>query len=318
MKECGMAKLSESSKGVFVITVTPFRDDGALDLESTDRVVDFYLEKGADGLTVLGVMGEAPKLTAEEARSYVKRVLARVGDRVPVIVGVSAPGFAPMRELADSVIQMGAAGVMVAPAATVKTDDQAYQYFAMAAETLGVHVPFCVQDHPLATGVQLPISVLLRIFKSIPTCVMLKHEDWPGPGLAKLAALRASSDSGESRRVSVLSGNGGGLFLPEELSRGADGAMTGFGYPEMMVDVCKAHASGAIERAHDLFDAYLPLARYEQQSSLGLAVRKYLLQRRGAIRSDTVRKPGAKLSNADAADIDRLVARQTRRLEEIG
>lgn len=315
-----MPKLDESAKGVYVITVTPFSDDGALDLPSTDRVIDFYLGKGANGLTVLGVMGEAPKLTAEEARSYVKRVLARVRDRVPVIVGVSAPGFAAMRELADSVMDMGAAGVMVAPAATVKTDDQAYGYFEMAAETLGPAVPFCVQDHPLATGVQLPVAVLLRIFNAIPTCVMLKHEDWPGSGLAKLSAIRAASEKGDRRvrRVSILCGNGGGLFLPEELSRGADGAMTGFSYPEMMVDVCKAHAAGDIERAHDLFDAYLPLARYEQQSALGLAVRKYMLAQRGAIASSAVRKPGPKLSAADIADIDMLMARQIRRLQEIG
>jgi len=296
----------------------PFTDDVALDLESTDRVVDFYLDKGATGLTVLGVMGEAPKLTAEESRSYVQRVLARVNDRIPVIVGVSSPGFAAMRELAESVMTMGAAGVMVAPASTVKTDDQAYNYFEMVAETLGPKVPFCMQDHPLATGVQLPTPVILRIFKAIPTCVMLKHEDWPGPGLAKLSAIRAASDRGETRRVSILAGNGGGLFLPEELSRGADGAMTGFGYPEMMVDVCKAHAAGDIERAHDIFDAYLPLARYEQQSALGLAVRKYMLAQRGAIASAAIRKPGPKLSSADIADIERLITRQTQRLKEIG
>ncbi|MGH6623203.1 MAG: dihydrodipicolinate synthase family protein [Burkholderiaceae bacterium] len=313
-----MPKLDESAKGVYVITVTPFTDDGALDLESTDRVMDFYLEKGANGLTVLGVMGEAPKLTAAEARSYVKRVLARVSGKVPVIVGVSAPGFAAMRELTDSVMDMGAAGVMVAPAATVKTDDQAYNYFEMAAETLGAKVPFCLQDHPLATGVQLPTSVLLRIFKALPTCVMLKHEDWPGPGLAKLSAIRAASDRGETRRLSILGGNGGGLFLPEELTRGADGAMTGFSYPEMMVDVCKAHVAGDRARAHDLFDAYLPLARYEQQSALGLAVRKYMLVKRGAIASAAIRKPGPKLSAADIADIDLLIARQANRLREIG
>ena len=258
-----MQRLDETAKGVYVITVTPFSDDGALDLESTDRVVDFYLDRGATGLTVLGVMGEAPKLTTDEARSYVKRVLARVRGRVPVIVGVSAPGFAAIGELAVSVMEMGAAGVMVAPAATVKTDDQAVGYFEMVAETLGAEVPFCLQDHPLATGVQLPVAVLLRVIKAIPTCVMLKHEDWPGPGLAKLAAIRAASDKGEGnrmRRVSILCGNGGGLFLPEELARGADGAMTGFSYPEMMVDVCNAHAAGDIERAHDLFNAYLPLA----------------------------------------------------------
>lgn len=313
-----MPKLDETAKGVYVITVTPFSEDGALDLASTDRVVDFYLDKGANGLTVLGVMGEAPKLTSDEARSYVKRVLARVRERVPVIVGVSAPGFAAIRELTDSVMSMGAAGVMVAPPATVKTDDQAYNYFQMVAETLGADVAFCVQDHPLATGAQLPVAVLLRIFKAIPTCVMLKHEDWPGPGLAKLSAIRAASDGGQTRRVSILCGNGGGLFLPEELSRGADGAMTGFSYPEMMIDVYQAHVAGNVARAHDLFDAYLPLARYEQQSALGLAVRKYMLAQRGAIASAAIRKPGPKLSAADVADIETLMARQTKRLRELG
>ena len=313
-----MALLDESAKGVYVITVTPFTDDGKLDLASTDRVIDFYLEKGATGLTVLGVMGEAPKLNMDESLRYVKRVLDRVGGKVPTIVGVSSPGFAAMKELADSVMDLGAAGVMVGPASSVKTDDQAYAYYEMTAETLGAKTPFCVQDHPLAYAVQLPTPVIVRVFKNIASAVMLKHEDWPGPGLSKLAAVRAATARGEMRRISILAGNGGGLFLPEEMSRGADGAMTGFGYPEMMADVVKQHVAGNVERAHDLFDAYLPLARYEQQSALGLAVRKYMLLKRGAIASAAIRKPGPKLSPADVADIDRLIARQERRLKELG
>ena len=90
--------------------------------------------------------------------------------------------------------------------------------------------------------------------------------------------------------------------------------MTGFAYPEMMVDVCRAHAAGDVERAHDLFDAYLPLARYEQQTGVGLAVRKHIFAERGIIASAAVRKPGPKLSAADLADIARLTERQQRRL----
>lgn len=311
-----MNALNRSAKGVFLITVTPFTSSGSLDLESTDRMVDFCLEKGVTGLTILGIMGEAPKLTAEESRIFVRRVLARVNGQVPVVVGASAAGFAPMRELTHSVMEMGAAGVMVAPPSTVKTDDQIGAYFDMVNETLGASVPWVLQDHPVATGVQMSASVILRILKNSPNCVMLKHEDCPG--LAKLSAIRAASDRGELERVSILTGNGGGLFLPEELSRGADGAMTGFAYPEMMVDVCKAHACGDVERAHDLFDAYLPLARYEQQSGIGLAVRKHLMALRGVIASEAVRKPGPKLSPADLADIARLVKRQERRLAELG
>ncbi|MDB5788454.1 dihydrodipicolinate synthase family protein [Caballeronia mineralivorans] len=307
--------LNADVKGVFVIAVTPFTESGELDLASTDLMVDFYLESGATGLTILGILGEATKLTAEESHTFVKRVLARVAGRVPVVVGASAAGFAPMRELSTNVMDMGASGVMVAPAPTLRTDDQIVAYFDMVNATLGENCPWVLQDHPVSTGVQMSTSVVVRVLKNSPACVMLKHED--SPGLAKLSAIRAASDKGDLKRVSILTGNGGGLFLPEELTRGADGAMTGFAYPEMMVDVCKAHASGDIEKAHDIFDAYLPLARYEQQSNIGLAVRKYLMAQRGAIASAALRKPGPKLSDADIADIDRLVRRQTRRLQEI-
>jgi 4-hydroxy-tetrahydrodipicolinate synthase len=308
--------LDRSARGVYLITVTPFTDSGALDLASTDRMVDFCLDQGVTGLTVLGIMGEAPKLTMEESRSFVKQVLARVNGRVPVVVGASSPGFAPMKELTQSVMDLGAAGVMVAPLSTVRSDDQITAYFDMVNETLGPGVPWVLQDHPVATGVLMSTGVILKILKNSPNCVMLKHED--SPGLAKLSAIRAASDKGELQRVSILTGNGGGLFLPEELTRGADGAMTGFAYPEMMVGVCAAHARGDIERAHDLFDAYLPLARYEQQSNIGLAVRKHILMKRGVISSEAVRKPGPKLSAQDIADIARLTARQDKRLAELG
>lgn len=307
-----MSTFNEKASGVYLITVTPFKDNGELDLPSTDKMVDFCLERGVTGLTILGIMGEATKLTAEESRIFVKQVLKRVEGKVPVVVGASASGFAPMGELTKSVMDMGAAGVMVAPAPTIRTDDQICSYFDMVNETLGPDVPWCLQDHPVSTGVQMSTAVVLRILANSPRCVMLKHEDWPG--LAKLSAIRAAIEQGKLKPTSILTGNGGGLFLPEELVRGANGAMTGFAYPEMMVEVCRAHAAGDIERAFDIFDAYLPLAKYEQQAGIGLAVRKHLLARQGAIASAAIRKPGPKLSALDIADIDRLIARQEAKL----
>ena len=310
-----MNTLNETAQGVYLITVTPFKDNGELDLPSTDRMVDFCLERGVTGLTVLGIMGEATKLTAEESRLFVRQVLARVQGKVPVVVGASAPGFAPMGELTKSVMDMGAAGVMVAPPSTVRTDDQISSYFEMVNETLGPDVPWVLQDHPVSTTVQMSTAVVLKILKNSPRCVMLKHEDWPG--LAKLSAICAAMQKGELRKISILTGNGGGLFLPEELVRGANGAMTGFAYPEMMVDVCAAYAAGHVERAFDIFDAYLPLAKYEQQGGIGLAVRKHILAERGAIASAAIRKPGPKLSALDIADIKRLTARQEKKLSEL-
>lgn len=307
-----MPLLTEAAKGVYVIAVTPFLDNGDIDWNSVDRMVDFYEEKGVTGMTILGLLGEAPKMTSEESKAIAKRVIGRA--KVPVVVGVTAPGLAAMRELADSVMEMGAAGVMVAPPWTTKTDDQAYAFYTSVGDALG-KTPWVLQDYPLTTNVTIAPKVIERIVKDVPTCVMLKHEDWPG--LAKITALRASSDKGETRRISILCGNGG-LFLPEEMGRGADGAMTGFCYPEMMVGVVANHAKGDVERAHDIFDAYLPLARYEQQQGIGLSARKYVLAKRGVISSAALRKPGGALSPKDIVDVERLLARQAKRLAEIG
>jgi 4-hydroxy-tetrahydrodipicolinate synthase len=223
-----------------------------------------------------------------------------------VIVGVSAAGFAAMSGLSSKVMDTGAAGVMIAPPSTLKTDDQIVSYYADAVEAIGTDVPFVIQDYPLTTNVVMTPKVIMRIIEQHPSCVMLKHEDWPG--LDKITTLRRASDAGQARRVSILCGNGG-MFLPFEMERGADGAMTGYAYPEMLVGVVNLINQDKRKEAHDLFDRHLPLVRYETQPGIGLAVRKYVLKRRGIIASDTLRKPGPKLSPETIADIEWLMER---------
>jgi len=301
-----MPILTNEAAGVHVITPTPFDEQGALDFASTARMVERYLAMGASGLTILGVMGEAAKLTGAESRAFVKEVLARVDQRVLVTVGVSSPGFAAMGEFARSVMDMGASGVMIAPPSTLRTDDQIVDYFADAVEAIGADVPWVLQDHPQSTNVVMSPKVIARIIEASPSCVMLKHEDWPG--LDKITALKRMETSGELRRVAILIGNGG-LFLPHELERGADGAMTGYAYPEMLVGVVRLSKAGQRKQAHDLFDRHLPLVRYETQPGLGLGVRKYVLKRRGIIAHDTLRKPAPKLSAQTIADVEWLIGR---------
>lgn len=303
--------LNEDSKGVYVIAATPFADDGALDLESADSLVDFYLECRVHGMTVLGMMGEAPKLTTDEANALVDRVLARVAGRVPVVVGVSNPGLTPMRLLAERSMEHGAAGVMVAPQAGLQGDEAVLGYFRRVLNELGPDIPVCLQDFPPVTGVFVSVDVVGRLVDEFGQLVMFKHEDWPG--LGKLTRIRAEAEAARRRRVSILTGNGG-LFFPLELRRAADGAMTGFAYPEMLVEVYELFAAGKADAAEDLYDRYLPLIRYEQQPGFGLAVRKEILRRRGAIASAFVRPPGAKLTDIDVAEIDHLLTRIERRM----
>jgi 4-hydroxy-tetrahydrodipicolinate synthase len=307
-------KLTEQAKGVFIIAATPFTDEGALDLDSVDSLTDFYLGCGVTGFTLLGIMGEAPKLTGEESLSVVERVVRRAQGR-QIIVGVSHAGLENVRRLSHEVMIAGASGVMVAPPPGLKGDEGVYNYFAQVFKELGPDIPVVYQDYPQSTGVYLAPSVFERLVDDFKQLVMLKHEDWPG--LAKLTRVREGEKKPGRRRVSILVGNGG-LYLPQELRRGADGAMTGFAWPEMLVKVCDLAAKGKMEEAEDLFDIYLPLVRHEQQLGIGLALRKEVLFRRGAIRSPRQRAPGSSLTATDRAELDNLIARLERRLAAAG
>lgn len=307
-------KLNEQAKGVFIIAATPFTDDGALDLQSVDSLTDFYLGCGVHGFTLLGMMGEAHKLTAEESITVVNRVIGRAQGR-QVIVGVSHAGLENVRRLSHEAMIAGAAGVMVAPPPGLKGDDGIYNYYAQVFQALGPDIPVVYQDYPQTTGVYLPPPVFERLVDDFKQLVMLKHED--APGLAKLTRIRDGEKKPGSRRVSILVGNGG-LYYPQEMRRGADGAMTGFAWPEMLVQVYDLFAKGKPEEAEDLFDLYLPLVRHEVQPAIGLALRKEVLFRRGAIKSPRQRAPGSSLTAADKTELDSLIARLERRLADAG
>ena len=298
--------MSQSAyRGVFPIAPTPFLPDGTLDKASTAKLFDHYASIGSTGLTVLGIMGEATKLDHAESLFLVKEAVRAMG-KSPVIVGVSAPGFASMRALAREAMELGAGSVMIAPPNTLRTDDQIVNYYAQAVEAIGKDVPFVIQDYPLTLSVVMTPKVIQRIVTDNPSCVMLKHEDWPG--LEKISALRNFEKDGTLRRIAILCGNGG-LFLDFEMERGADGANTGYAFPEMLIDVVNLMSKGERDAAHDLFDAHLPLLRYEQQQGVGLAVRKYVMMRRGLIAHDAQRKPGAGISTIAKTEVDYLLAR---------
>ncbi len=300
--------LTTDVRGVLPIAPTPFFDDGTIDTGSIDRLMDFYLSIGATGVTVLGQLGEAPKLEHGESVSIATRVIRRFGD-LPVVVGVSAPGFAAMRALTREVMDAGAAGVMIAPPNTLRTDDQIVGYYRQAVDAIGADVPFVLQDYPLTFSVQMTPGVMRRIVTELPSCVMLKHEDWPG--LEKISALRGFEREGSMRHISILCGNNG-LFLDYEMERGADGANTGYAFPDMLCDMVRLSAAGQREEAHDLFDAHLPLLRYEQQPGVGLAVRKYIMMRRGLLTSAAQRKPAAPLTAAAREEVEHLLRRLAR------
>ncbi|TVQ34538.1 MAG: dihydrodipicolinate synthase family protein [Geminicoccaceae bacterium] len=308
-------RIDTQTQGAYVIAPTPFTETGEVDMTSIDRLVDGYLEAGAAGITILGIMGEATKLMPDESLAITERFLKRVDGRVPVVVGVSAPGILPMVKTAHRAMALGAGGVMLAPAQGLKTDAAVEAYMVEAAQALGPDVPICFQDYPLTTGVNFTVDTYQRILERCPSVIMFKHEDWPG--LAKLAEIRKREREGKLRRVSILTANGG-LFLASELHLGADGCMTGYAFAEALVGICRYFAEGQAEQGEDLFDAHLPLIRLEAQPGVGLAIRKEIYRRRGLIASAAIRRPGPRLAASDVAELDRQLARLARRLSELG
>lgn len=161
----------------------------------------------------------------------------------------------------------------------------------------------------MTLSVVMTPKVIRQIVMDSASCVMLKHEDWPG--LEKITTLRGFQKDGSLRPLSILCGNGG-LFLDFEMERGADGAMTGYCFPDMLVDVVKLSKAGQRDLAHNLFDAHLPLIRYEHQQGVGLSVRKYVLKKRGLLSSSAQRKPGASLTDTAREEVDYLLSRLAR------
>lgn len=305
--------LSEETKGVFSIVTTPFREDDSLDLDAIGPLMEFYRNAGCDGVTLLGVMGEAPKMASSETQALLTEAIQNAGD-MTVLVGLGAMGIAQFCESSRTLMGLGAHGVMVNAPNTIKTDADGVNYFTNIGRGLG-DIPFVLQDFPLATGIHLPVQTLEQVIDTCPNLKMIKQEDWPGWN--KIRHLRARSDAGEIRRVSILSGFGA-LYLPEDLQCGSDGAMTGFSFPEMLHAVQTAKEAEDLDRMSDIFDAFLPIVRAEMSLTTGLAVRKHILHRRGILPTPKIRFPGAVLPASDIDQIDRLLARLERRCEEIG
>ncbi len=302
--------LTAEAKGVYVIAATPFRDDGSIDFDSIDALVDFYKRCGVQGMTILGVMGEFQKLSEVETLQVARRFLDAAGGSIPAIVGVSNPGTSQLVKIANASMEAGAAGVMLMPAAGLKTDEAVTGYLSGVMTALGPSIPVCVQDFPQLSGVHFSAGCFVGLVDRFEQIVMFKHEEYPG--LRKLSEIRRVCDGKAHRRVSILCGFGG-IHLPQEYLRGADDAMTGFAFPEMLVAIDAMFKAGKNAEAEDLFDLYLPVLRHELQPGIGLALRKETLRRRGAIASSAVRAPGPKLDATDIAELDRLLARLERK-----
>ena len=293
--------LAGELRGVIPITATPFDPRGRVDEDSIATLVDWEARCGVHGLNVLGIMGEAHKLSDAERRRVAEVFLKCAAGRFPVVVGVSHGGTDVAVELAQAAEAAGAAAVMVAPPTGLRGAAAIVAHYRQVAA--GIGIPVVVQDEPVTTGVLMPPELLLRIADEVPACRYVKLEEPPTP--TKITALRALP--GGDRLV--IFGGVNGLYFFEELSRGAAGIMTGAAVPDVLVEVYRRFQAGDAAGAAAVFDRHASYLRYEGQQGIGLALRKEVLRLRGAIRHGAVRAPGAGLDAVTRAELAAILAR---------
>jgi len=292
--------LSRGVTGAWNIVPTPFHPDGTLDEESIPRLVDFVVATGVDGLTILGVMGEAGKLGDAERSRVIARTMDAAAGRITVCVGVSHAATARAAAFAREAAERGASSVMLAPPPMTRPTDAALRtHFETVADA--VSIPVVIQDHPTSSGVVMSVDLIAALHAAHAGLSVVKLEDEPSP--RKIRALRASAPD-----LVILGGLGGGMLI-EELRAGAHGTMTGFGFPEILVAVVARWFGGDPAGAAAVFDRYASLIRFENQPLLNLAIRKHVYQLRGAIAHSTVRPPGGPPDPGTISDLDDLLDR---------
>jgi 4-hydroxy-tetrahydrodipicolinate synthase len=284
----------EPLRGVYNILTTPFTTDGKLDLTSLKRLTEATIAAGVDGITVLGVAGEAHKLSDGERETVVRTVMDVTNGRVPIVVGTSRDGTDLTIEASRAAEELGAAGLMIAPPAFLQPGPALTEHFRSIASA--VEIPIVLQDFPPVNGVTMSPRAMADLVEAVPAITTIKLEDVPTPQrTAQTLALTGD-------RVTIVGGSGG-MYLLDELRRGAAGTMTGFAYPEALVAIWRAWDAGDRRRAAEIYYRCLPLLVFEGQPKLGVAIRKEVLRRRGLIEHATIRHPGPVLDDGTAADL---------------
>jgi len=285
---------------VFSVLPTPFDQGGDFDPDSLRRVIDLFLEDGVDGFTALGVTGEVGRLSDSERDAVLEVVVSHVDGRVPVVAGTTAEGLRTCIDYTRRAKAAGAGSVMISPPRMPKLNsDAVVRHFVEVAKA--VEIPIIIQDYPPISGYAMEPALLARIAREVPAARTIKLEDPPTPFKTARILERA-----EGLDVKILGGLGG-VFLLEELMAGAHGAMTGFAFPALLVRVVTLFRAGRIDEAADAFYRTVPLMRFEFQEGIGMAIRKEVLRRRGALTSAAIRPPGGTLDPATLAALDRVM-----------
>jgi dihydrodipicolinate synthase/N-acetylneuraminate lyase len=286
--------------GVIPILVTPFTEDGAVSLDDMDRQLEFLIAAGVR-CAGFGFGSEVNRLAEAELAALVSHAVAAAAGRLTIF------GNAEMRSVTSGIEQARRVQVTGAPLALVRpggldgvSQEAMFDAFAAVAEKGGI--PIIVQDAPQNTGVELAPATLARLLIEVPGVAAVKIEPANPARKIELIADQLGDADG------IIIGGAGGLDYLQELQRGACGTMPGPAYPELFAAVGRLHGKGDRGQAHQLMAQAMPLMMLcKRDMDTFLFVQKYVLMKRGVLRTVRLGRPHRDLDPRLAGEVDELL-----------
>ena len=284
--------------GVIPILVTPFNADESVDADSIRNMIQLMQDIGAQGVTILGVLGEANRLDDAERELVITSAIQAAG-QLPVIVGTSATGTRAVINHNKTAKKLGASAVMVTPQAeAVPSDKKVFKHFQSILSE--ADLPVVLQDHPGSSGVHMSNELIFKMLDELNGFCGVKLESVPTA--PKLQSLK----SRYGKEIKVMTGLGA-LYGAFDLEAGSDGFNTGFAFPEVLIALANKAKKNEWDSVYEIYRRFLPLIVYEQHP--GVAIRKELLKMRGAISTSTVRSPGGQGNESIQNTLTRLLSK---------
>lgn len=278
-------RLMPRYSGIFPVVPTTFTETGELDLASQKRAVDFMIDAGSDGLSILANFSEQFSLTDDERDLVTRTVLEHVAGRVPVIVTTTHYGTIACSARSKHAQELGAAMVMAMPpyhGATFRVPEpQIYEFYARVSDA--VDIPIMIQDAP-ASGTALSAAFLARMAREIEQVSYFKIE-MPGAANKLRELVRLAGGAAEGPWDGEE-----GITLLADLQAGATGAMTGGGFPDGIRPIIAAYREGRLDDAFAHYQKWLPLINHENRQA-GLLACKALMKEGGVIDCELPRHP---------------------------
>lgn len=286
--------------GVLPVLPTIFKASGAIDEVGTRRVVEYIIASGAQGIVFPGLASEYDMLTREERLHMTRLVGDWIGERVPFIVGASAPKTEDAIAFAAAGPKAGAVAAMILTPKVFADDPAGMRDFYRDVHA-GSRIDIMLQNAPAPMGIGMSLEKVAELTRAVDGIRYVKEEAPPsGQRITRLTELAGDS-------LLAVFGGAGARYVIDELTRGAKGTMPASEITELHVAMFDRFNRGDETGARYLFERTLPLLN--MQAIFRWRLTKAVLQRRGLIESTFTRAPGPELDRYDLIELDALLAR---------